>query len=510
MTSQFDLPARGTKTKLTLAKKLPESFDCLVVPVFQGEHDLELAASDYFSETANLDIWKSLIAVGATGKVAELTKVPAGENSPADFVLAVGLGDSQELDEETIRRATGAAARALTGVNTVVTTIGAFGMQAAVEGFGLGAYHYRGLKNHKNNAKNTAHNEPVKKVVFLHNAKGDKEIVRNAKVTVNAVNLARDLVNTSSAHLYPESYAAIIGQLAKPLGIDVEVLAEKELKKQGFGGILAVGMGSARTPRLVRLSWAPKDKDTAKELPHVAMVGKGITFDTGGISLKPGAQMDHMISDMGGSAAVVATVLAAARLKLNVRITATIPLAENMPSGHAYRPGDVITHYGGITTEVLNTDAEGRLVLADAIARACEDKPQYLLEAATLTGAQIVALGHRISGVMGSDEFRDRVVAAGQTVGEQAWAMPLPTELSDAIKSPVADLRNISANSGGGMLVAGCYLQEFVADDVQWAHIDIAGPSFNTSGEHGYTPTRATGVPVRTFLKVLSELADAN
>jgi probable cytosol aminopeptidase len=239
----------------------------------------------------------------------------------------------------------------------------------------------------------------------------------------------------------------------------------------------------------------------------VALVGKGITFDTGGVSIKPAANMDQMISDMGGSAAVLATIIAAARLKLNVKVTATIPMAENMPGGNSYRPGDVITHYGGTTSEILNTDAEGRLILADAIARASEDNPDYLIETATLTGAQMVALGLRTAGVMGSDAFRDRVAETGRSVGEQAWAMPIPEEMSTAMSSPVADLRNADPSRWGGMLSAGYYLGNFVGEGIEWVHIDIAGPSFNTGGAHGYTPARATGAPVRTLIAVLEGIA---
>lgn len=215
-----------------------------------------------------------------------------------------------------------------------------------------------------------------------------------------------------------------------------------------------------------------------------------------------------MISDMGGSAAVIATIIAAARLNLKIDITATIPMAENMPSADAFRPGDVITHYGGITSEILNTDAEGRLILADAMVLASEDKPDYLIDAATLTGAQLVALGARTSGVMGTDEFRDSVAATGRVVGEQAWAMPIPEELDEEVKSPVANLRNVGTTRFGGMSAAGRYLREFVGEGIQWAHVDIAGPAFNTAGAYGYTPKRATGQPVRTFIQVLSDLAD--
>jgi leucyl aminopeptidase len=236
-------------------------------------------------------------------------------------------------------------------------------------------------------------------------------------------------------------------------------------------------------------------------------VGKGITFDTGGISIKPAAGMDHMTSDMGGAAAIVATTILAARLDVGVNVIATIPMAENMPSGTAQRPGDVLTQYGGKTVEVLNTDAEGRLILADAIVRACEDDPDYLIDTATLTGAQMVALGTRTPGVMGTDEFRDRVAAVSRSVGESGWPMPFPDELRPDLESRVADLANITNHRWGGMLSAGIFLREFVADGVEWAHIDIAGPAFNTGGPWGYTGKGGTGVPVRTIFAVLEQIA---
>jgi len=409
----------------------------------------------------------------------------------------VGVGNRDDMAAERLSRAAGVAARSLTGLKVVATTLGELGLAAAVEGIALGAYTYRGLKT----ADVPEDQQPVQKVVFLGK---DQALFDAAVITAEAVAFARDLVNAPSSHLFPESYAAIATSAAEDNGLTVEVLDDAALAEQGFGGIVAVGQGSTRGPRLVRISYAPEQLDDA---PTVALVGKGVTFDTGGVSIKPAANMDQMISDMGGSAAVLATIIAAARLKLNVKVTATIPMAENMPGGNSYRPGDVITHYGGTTSEILNTDAEGRLILADAIARASEDNPDYLIETATLTGAQMVALGLRTAGVMGSDAFRDRVAETGRSVGEQAWAMPIPEEMSTSMSSPVADLRNADPSRWGGMLSAGYYLGNFVGEGIEWVHIDIAGPSFNTGGAHGYTPARATGAPVRTLIAVLEGIA---
>ena len=490
MSSEFSLPHRGVVPELSLSAEMPQDAEALVVPVFQGEDGLDLPESEFFDGAT---VRAALDMLGATGAAEEVTKVPASTGP----IVAGGVGKRDDMDAEKLRRAAGVAARSLTGLKVVATTLGELGLAAAVEGIALGAYTYRGLKT----ADVPEDQQPVKKVVFLGK---DQALFDAAVITAEAVAFARDLVNAPSSHLFPESYAAIATSAAEDNGLTVEVLDDAALAEQGFGGIVAVGQGSTRGPRLVRISYAPEQLDDA---PTVALVGKGITFDTGGVSIKPAANMDQMISDMGGSAAVLATIIAAARLKLNVKVTATIPMAENMPGGNSYRPGDVITHYGGTTSEILNTDAEGRLILADAIARASEDNPDYLIETATLTGAQMVALGLRTAGVMGSDAFRDRVAETGRSVGEQAWAMPIPEEMSTSMSSPVADLRNADPSRWGGMLSAGYYLGNFVGEGIEWVHIDIAGPSFNTGGAHGYTPARATGAPVRTLIAVLEGIA---
>jgi leucyl aminopeptidase len=237
----------------------------------------------------------------------------------------------------------------------------------------------------------------------------------------------------------------------------------------------------------------------------VALVGKGITFDSGGLNLKT-ASMEQMKSDMGGAAAMVASVCAIAALKLPVEVIATIPMAENMPSGSAYRPSDVLTFRNGRTVEVGNTDAEGRLILGDAIARAAEDEPDYLIEASTLTGAQGVALGTRLIGAMGEPAWRDAVAEAGNAAGEAVWPMPLPEDLRRGLDSPVADLVNVSGERWGGMLVGGHFLADFVPDGLPWVHLDIAGPAFNTKAPYGYTPKGGTGAGVRTVIAAVERL----
>lgn len=461
-------------------------------------------------------ILQTLKVMGAKGSECEVTKIGLADG-PVPVVIAVGLGSAgddetvhaEAFDTERVRKAAGAAIRATTGMSNVATTLAQVNggtdpelIQAVGEGLMLGGYSFTEYRSEKPKAADL----PARKVSIVVDkarlAANQKALQRAVKIS-EAVALARDFVNTPPNDLYPDSFAKRAKALAAPLGVRAEILDEKRLAAGGYGGILAVGGGSDRKPRLLRLTWSPST--VKRSTPSVALVGKGITFDTGGISIKPAAKMDLMKTDMAGAAGVMAATLLAAALELPIKVTATIPLAENMPSGSAYRPADVVTHRGGKKSEILNTDAEGRVVLADAIARACEDKPDYLIETATLTGAQVVALGERTAGVMGSDEFRDRVADAGTCVGEAAWPMPLPQDVRDGMKSKTADIANIGTGPGG-MLAAGHYLKEFVTDGVQWAHIDIAGPSYNSAGAYGYVAEGATGTPVRTILHVLEDI----
>jgi leucyl aminopeptidase len=326
--------------------------------------------------------------------------------------------------------------------------------------------------------------------------------VTQATVTTGAVARVRDWVNTAPNDLRPPDFAELVAEAATGAGLAVEVLDERALRRGGYGGILAVGQGSQAPPRLVRLAYTPSGKPRKR----IALVGKGITFDTGGVSIKPAHGMWEMKSDMAGAAAVAGTMLAVAARRPDVAVTGWLPMAENMPSGTAYRPGDVITMYSGKRVEVLNTDAEGRLVLADAIARACEEEPDYLLETSTLTGGQLVSLGRRVAGVMGTPELCERVRDAGRAVGEPAWPMPLPDDVRKGMESAVADLSQVSAERVGTMLQGGVFLSEFVPDGVPWAHIDIAGPSYHPGEPYGYIAKGGTGVPLRTLLELVETL----
>ena len=475
----------------------------LIVGVATGDSGpAVIGDTDLIGAEAVAAIESNLAALGATGGEGQVHRLVVA-SLPVASVLTVGLGKPRdEWAPDTIRRAAGNAARSLDKVATVVTSLSTLDLESAVEGLILGAYRFSEFRS----AKTAPTDRGLTKIIALAaDAKAaTKARAQRAVDIASAVATARDFVNTPPSHLFPAEFAKRAKALGVAYGLAVEVLDDKALARAGYGGIVGVGQGSSRPPRLVRLTYRG---GTSKKAKTVALVGKGITFDTGGISIKPAASMHHMTSDMGGAAAVIATVVLAAAQQLPVNVIATVPMAENMPSATAQRPGDVLTQYGGITVEVLNTDAEGRLILADAIVRACEDNPDYLIETSTLTGAQTVALGSRTPGVMGSDEFRDRVATISQNVGENAWAMPLPEELKDDLKSTVADLANVSGSRYAGMLVAGTYLREFVADGVQWAHIDIAAPAYNTGGPWGYTPKGGTGVPTRTMFAVLEDIA---
>jgi leucyl aminopeptidase len=406
------------------------------------------------------------------------------------------------LDPEAVRRAVGTAVRGLRSAKRVAVAIGTGTEPALVgaisDGALLGGYRFTRFKSSA--TENALRRVDIAVADPAH--AGAKAAIRRSRIITEAVNNTRDLVNTPANHLNPVTFAEYAREHGEAAGLAVEVLDERALKRGRFGGILAVGGGSSTPPRLVRLSYAP-----ARARASVALVGKGITFDTGGLDLKRAAMAD-MKSDMAGAAAVVESVIAAARLKLPIAVTATVPMAENAVSGSSYRPSDILVMRDGRAVEVDNTDAEGRLILADAILRACEDSPDYLIEAATLTGGQVVALGSGTSAVMGSDGFRDRVVAVGTAAGESLWPMPLSPRLRTVLDSPVADIVNLPPDRAASMLVAGTFLKDFVPDGLDWVHVDIAGPAFLHSAS-GYNSQGGTGVIVRTIVASLMDLAQS-
>ncbi|MFF5313901.1 leucyl aminopeptidase [Streptomyces massasporeus] len=454
-----------------------------------------------------------LETLGASGGEGEVTKLPAPSGFKTPLVLAVGLGTVPEKDAEygteALRKAAGVAARALAGSKKAAFALpldDAADAGAIGEGALLGAYSFDAYKGSGKDPKAKNGKAPLAEIVLLGGKPRDKAYkaaVERAVAVSEELNRSRDLVNTPPNDLNPESFAAIAQAAAKEHGIKIQVLDDKALAKGGYGGILGVGSGSAATPRLVKLSYT-----SSKAKKHLAFVGKGITYDSGGISLKPAGHNETMKCDMAGAASVFAAVVAAARLGLEVNVTGWLALAENMPSGSATRPGDVLRMYSGKTVEVLNTDAEGRLVLADALWAASQEKPDAIVDVATLTGAMVLALGNRTFGIMGNDDaFRAALVEAAEEVGEPAWPMPLPEHLRKGMDSATADIANMGERMGGG-LVAGLFLREFVGEGITWAHLDIAGPAFNESGPFGYTPKGGTGTAVRTLVR-LAELTAA-
>jgi leucyl aminopeptidase len=445
----------------------------------------------------------ALAALEATGKPDEVCRIATlGRAGPALVIAAgIGRGTPAALDPEAVRRAVGAAFRAIDKGRRVAVAVGDGTdpdlVGAISDGALLGSYRFTRFKSGANGTGlrrvDIAVSEPA-------NAKA-RAVLRRSAIVTEAVNNARDLVNTPANHVNPPWLADYARQHAEAAGMSVEVLDEKALRRGGYGGILGVGGGSATPPRLVRLSHRP-----ANPRGSVALVGKGVTFDSGGLDIKH-VDMALMKSDMSGAAAVIEAAVAAARLKLPVQVTATVPLAENAISGQSYRPSDVLTMYNGSTVEVGNTDAEGRLILADAISRACEDDPDYLIETSTLTGGQVIALGMHTAGAMGSERFRDWVASTAAAAGESVWPMPLPPELRRRLDSPVADIVNVTGDKWASMLIGGTFLADFVPDGVEWVHLDIAGPAF-LAKPTGYSPVGGTGYIVRTILAVLAGLAE--
>ena len=405
-------------------------------------------------------------------------------------VVFTGLGD-EAITSDRLRESAGYAALQISKGERVVFALAESGdeLAAVVEGALLGSHRVQKPGKSADEARPT--------LAFLGSL--DDASLSRAMVSTEAVWRVRDLVTMPPNLLNPVSFVDHITSLAGGSGLEIEVLDEKKLLAEGMGGISAVGKGSQNPPRLMILRYRP-----ASPSRHVALVGKGITFDSGGLSLKAPNAMVGMKYDMTGAAVMAAVTLAASALSSTTSITAYLCLAENMPSGSASRPNDVITIKGGKTVEILNTDAEGRLVMADGLALASELSPDLIIDIATLTGAARIALGERYAGLMGTPEGVAEVEASAARVGERVWGMPLPRELRSLLTSDVADIANAKPGEVlGGMLLAGVFLKEFVGEGIPWAHLDIAGPAHNSSGAFGYTPKGASGALTRTVLDVV-------
>jgi leucyl aminopeptidase len=471
--------------------------DVLVLPMFKGPKPgpgVKQTGTDTAYRNAKL-----------TGKKGEnlLVMRRSGDAFTAGAVLLVGVGEQKELTVGGLRRALGKASGTVARFASVAVGVplaipgDVEAVQAAAEALALGTYRFDRYKTEKDDRPRA-----ISKVVVLGDvpSKAGKDAVTRGAVVADGVAFARDLVNTPAGDMPPAQIAREAQKMAKAVGLTCKVWGEAELKKGGFGGILGVGAGSVNPPRLIELSY----RGGGNAAP-IALTGKGISFDSGGLSIKDAKGMETMKDDMGGAASILGAMMAIARLKPKVNVIAAIPSSENMPSGSATKPGDVLKHRGGKTSEVLNTDAEGRLVLADALAYLAEKRPKVIIDTATLTGACMVALGADITGAMGNDDaLIADIRAAGDAVGEPIWQLPLWKDYKQHIESTVADVKNIG-NRYGGAITAALFLAEFVGD-TPWVHLDIAGPAF-AEHVHDLGPKGGTGVPVRTLVRYVLDRA---
>ncbi|MFW6597078.1 leucyl aminopeptidase [Propionibacteriaceae bacterium Y2011] len=491
---------------LTTASSVPARVDVLIVGVTGTKDAPTVVGCPPEVEKATAKALGSSLAeaaraVGADPAVGS-TAVLLGAKGRR--LLLVGLGEDVPTPD-VLRRASGAAVRA---AGSLATADGGLQVglaldatepeaaQAIAEGAILGSYTYQPISSAEVAAP---------KVAALTLLTGGGKQVAAAATTgatvARAVARAREWVNVPPNLLYPETFADEAREWARDAKITVDVLDEKALAKGGYGGLLAVGGGSSRLPRLVRFSYAPRGAKT-----HIVLVGKGITFDSGGLNIKPGDSMYTMKCDMAGAAAVLAATRAVADLNLPVKVTTYAAMAENLPSDTAYRPSDVLTIYGGKTVENANSDAEGRLVLADALARSLEDKPDVIIDVATLTGACVVALGEETAGVLSNDDdLVEQVLAAADAAGELLWQLPIPATAKAKLASKVADVKS-SGSRMGGALFAAAFLREFVGEH-SWAHLDIAGPAFRSEGADGHQGPGGTGAAVGTLVALAQSLA---
>ena len=426
---------------------------------------------------------EDLSAYGAKTTAAFAAKVP----SPKGSVLVVGGNELSLRDFGAVVRR-----EAISDTSIIASVTNAKELHELVEGILLGGKTPTRFKK--------ASSEPQNFEIVVPEGLVETDLSAVKQIASQIVAI-RELINLPANELWPDKLAQEAKSLASGLPIEVEIWDEAKLEQERCGGILSVGKGSVRPPRLVRLSYRGGGK-------HIALVGKGITFDTGGLSLKPAEGMVGMKYDMAGSATVLGAILGVATLGLKVDVTAYMCLAENMPSGSATRPGDVITIRNGKTVEVLNTDAEGRLVLADGLSLASEQKPDHIIDVATLTGAARIALGDRYAGVMGYGEAVKLTLNAAKSVNELLWEMPLPPELRTILDSEIADLANVKiGNRAGGMMVGAQFLTDFVPKDASWAHLDIAGPANNDAAPYGVIPKGASGIMIRTLIELARQLA---
>jgi leucyl aminopeptidase len=471
----------------------PETISCdaLIVGAFSRDETVVLGDEDAaIGDAFNGGLSEYISASGFKAKVGDVLLVPSLGRLGAKAIAVVGLGVKETADATQIRRAAGAAIRQLGERPVLASTLhraaaGAEGTTAAAEGFLLGSYRFVEFKSNPHPSK-------VERILFVESA--DEAAIERALAVSEATYLARDLTNQPPSALTPESLARRAAEIADVAALDCEVWDDDRLVQAGFGGVLAVGRGSANPPRFIQLRYVPPSPRG-----KVTLLGKGITFDSGGLSLKDAGNMETMKTDMAGAAAVIGAMSALRRLDVQVEVSGFIPAAENMPGPNAIKPGDVIRHYGGKTSEVLNTDAEGRLVLGDALAFASEQHPQAMIDLATLTGGIVIALGDKVFGCFSNDEgLQQELAQAARSSGERMWPMPIAEEYRSDLDSEIADIKN-SGSRYGSAIRGALFLREFVGDGIAWAHLDIAGPA-RADGDYDEVVRGGTGVATRTLL----------
>ena len=478
---------------------------CVVVGVFEGRKlSVSCQAIDAAAKGFVGEVLRKGDLEGGLGKTLLLHGVPG---VPADRILLVGLGRERDFAEAQYRVAMSAAVKALRATGASEATVCLtdvpvkkrdtdWKVEHAVLAMLEGAYRFDRLKSKAPENKKT-----LRKVV-LHVARRNEiaegeQAAERGQAIGEGIAFAKDLGNLPGNHCTPAYLADQAVEMGKRNGVKVEVLEQKEIEKLGMGCFLAVARGSRQPPKLIVMEYHGGKRDE----PPVALVGKGITFDTGGISLKPGAEMDEMKFDMCGAASVLGTMKAIALMRLPLNVVGVIPATENMPGGNAIKPGDVVTTMSGQTVEILNTDAEGRLILCDALTYVEKFKPAAVVDVATLTGAMVIALGHVATGLFANSDLLAReLIAAGESAWDRAWHMPLWDDYQDALKSNFADIPNIGSRAGGS-ITAACFLSRFTKA-YPWAHLDIAGTAWKSGAEKG-----ATGRPVGLLTHFLAKRA---
>jgi leucyl aminopeptidase len=483
--------------------------DAIILNSFKGTKTLsgDIATVDKALDGAISQLIKQGVI---KGNLNEITLLHSLGKLPASRVAITGLGKKRELTADKVRSAVAETCRYLkkNGVANTVTLLQGAGVnkisresaaQSIAEGALLGLYTFRRYIKKKEDDTGE-----IKSLLIIVNEKDKpalEKVVNKGTVIAEAANWARDIVNEPANNMTPTHMANAARKLAETYGLSIEVLDKERMTKLGMGGLLGVAQGSQQPPKFIILGYRGKPTTDI----DLVLAGKGITFDSGGISIKPSEGMADMKDDMAGGAAVMATLMAIARLKPRINVTALVPATENLPSGTALKPGDIIKAMNGKTIEVLNTDAEGRLILADALCYAVRLKAKAIVDAATLTGACMVALGKICTGVFSNNqELADKVLAAGKESGELSWQLPMFEEYREQLKSDIADIKNIG-NRYGGAITAAKFLADFIGD-TPWVHLDIAGTADNDK-EKGYLVKGATGVPVRTFVNLVLNMA---